>query len=143
VHSWCDKLASTPTVGFTLTPHYAPFDTVLNRLSPILDRNFHKVEIGAEDGDGVGRTLHAGTTQQGARHIYERAKAPADRADDRQQPASGNGRRTRTHGRSCIRDDAEPASVMRPFEIGGGKFGLPAVNSHRRRRAGQRRSARS
>jgi hypothetical protein len=37
--SWCDKLASTPTVGFRLTAHYAPFATVLSTLAPILDRS--------------------------------------------------------------------------------------------------------
>jgi hypothetical protein len=37
--SWCDKLASVPTVGFRLTAHYAPFDTVLNSLASILDRS--------------------------------------------------------------------------------------------------------
>lgn len=36
--SWCDKLASTPTVGFKLSPHFAPFTTLLEALSPILDR---------------------------------------------------------------------------------------------------------
>lgn len=36
--SWCDKLASVPTVGFRLTNHFAPIDVILNLLSPILDR---------------------------------------------------------------------------------------------------------
>jgi len=36
--SWCDKLASTPTIGFKLTPHFAPVTTLLDALSPILDR---------------------------------------------------------------------------------------------------------
>ena len=36
--SWCDKLASTPTVGFKLSPHFAPNGIILNALSPILDR---------------------------------------------------------------------------------------------------------
>lgn len=37
--SWCDKLASTPTVGFRLSTHFAPSDILLNALSPILDRS--------------------------------------------------------------------------------------------------------
>lgn len=36
--SWCDKLASTPAIGFTLSTHFAPIDILLNSLSPILDR---------------------------------------------------------------------------------------------------------
>ena len=36
--SWCDKLASTPTLGFRLTSHFAPQAILLNALSPILDR---------------------------------------------------------------------------------------------------------
>jgi hypothetical protein len=36
--SWCDKLASTPTVGFKLSAHFAPVDTLLHAFSPILDR---------------------------------------------------------------------------------------------------------
>jgi hypothetical protein len=36
--SWCDKLASTPTVGFGLNAHFAPVDFLLDALSPILDR---------------------------------------------------------------------------------------------------------
>ncbi|MGJ4881518.1 hypothetical protein [Bradyrhizobium sp. SZCCHNPS1003] len=35
--SWCDKLASTPTVGFALTPHFA-FGGIVDALSPIMDR---------------------------------------------------------------------------------------------------------
>jgi len=35
--SWCDKLASTPTIGFRLTTHFAPIETILDALSPILD----------------------------------------------------------------------------------------------------------
>lgn len=40
--SWCDKLASTPTIGFRLTPHFAPMEAILNALSPILDRATEK-----------------------------------------------------------------------------------------------------
>jgi hypothetical protein len=36
--SWCDRLASVPTVGFRLTNHFAPIDVLLDSLSPILDR---------------------------------------------------------------------------------------------------------
>lgn len=35
--SWCDKLASTPTVGLALTPHFA-FGSLIDAFSPILDR---------------------------------------------------------------------------------------------------------
>lgn len=36
--SWCDKLASVPTVGFKLNNHFAPIDTLLNAMFPIFDR---------------------------------------------------------------------------------------------------------
>lgn len=36
--SWCDKLASTPSVGIRFDPYYAPSDQILKSLSPILDR---------------------------------------------------------------------------------------------------------
>ncbi|WP_149762722.1 hypothetical protein [Neomesorhizobium albiziae] len=36
--SWCDKLASTPTIGFFLEPHFAPSDAVVNAVTPMLDR---------------------------------------------------------------------------------------------------------
>lgn len=36
--SWCDKLASTPIVGFQLDWHFAPSAAVLEAFSPILDR---------------------------------------------------------------------------------------------------------
>ncbi|WP_156406107.1 hypothetical protein [Phenylobacterium sp. Root700] len=36
--SWCDKLASTPTVGFRLEPHIASGDAIVDSLSPILGR---------------------------------------------------------------------------------------------------------
>jgi hypothetical protein len=35
--SWCDKLASVPTVGLTLDWHFAPGNELLNSLSPLLD----------------------------------------------------------------------------------------------------------
>ncbi|MGO9049121.1 MAG: hypothetical protein ACLP19_03295 [Xanthobacteraceae bacterium] len=36
--SWCDRLASTPAVGFKLTSHFAPIDFLLEALAPIIDR---------------------------------------------------------------------------------------------------------
>ena len=36
--SWCDKLASTPGVGFLLSPHFFSADTLVESLSPILDQ---------------------------------------------------------------------------------------------------------
>jgi hypothetical protein len=36
--SWCDKLASVPSVGFMLTRHFAPIDFLLNACAPVLDR---------------------------------------------------------------------------------------------------------
>jgi len=62
--SWCDKLASTPSVGIWFTEHYLSSARVIDSLSPILDElvidrkpkfslNKHdafSVEIGAEDG---------------------------------------------------------------------------------------------
>ncbi|MGA8908845.1 MAG: hypothetical protein WB524_14615 [Acidobacteriaceae bacterium] len=35
--SWCDKLASVPTVGFSLDWHFASANTILEALSPTLD----------------------------------------------------------------------------------------------------------
>jgi hypothetical protein len=35
--SWCDKLASVPTVGLTLDWHFAPVNELLATLSPLLD----------------------------------------------------------------------------------------------------------
>jgi hypothetical protein len=37
--SWCDKLASVPTIGITLTPHYQPASTLVTALTPLLDRH--------------------------------------------------------------------------------------------------------
>lgn len=36
--SWCDKLASVPTVGLKLSPHFASSDSIIDSLSPILNR---------------------------------------------------------------------------------------------------------
>src|SRR4051812_11471080 len=36
--SWCDKLASTPTVGIALDSHVAPSETLLAALAPVLDK---------------------------------------------------------------------------------------------------------
>lgn len=36
--SWCDKLASTPTMGLRYTPSYTPAEVLLTSLKPILDR---------------------------------------------------------------------------------------------------------
>jgi hypothetical protein len=35
--SWCDKLASTPTIGFRFSPHFASGDALLDAFSPLLD----------------------------------------------------------------------------------------------------------
>ncbi|MDA0306951.1 MAG: hypothetical protein O3B76_11835, partial [Proteobacteria bacterium] len=35
--SWCDKLASTPSVGFKLDYHFASGDEILHALGPILN----------------------------------------------------------------------------------------------------------
>lgn len=62
--SWCDKLASTPSVGIWFTDHYLSSARVLDSLSPILDKlvidgkpkftlnkkDAFSVEIGSEDG---------------------------------------------------------------------------------------------
>src|SRR5690348_2365954 len=37
--SWCDKLASVPTIGLKLVPHFASTDSLIDAVSPILDRN--------------------------------------------------------------------------------------------------------
>ena len=36
--SWCDKLASTPAIGFKLDQHFLSSDAILNAIAPILDR---------------------------------------------------------------------------------------------------------
>lgn len=36
--SWCDKLASTPTVGFAFDAHTAPSATLLAALAPVFDK---------------------------------------------------------------------------------------------------------
>ena len=36
--SWCDKLASTPGVGFRLDHHFASSDVILDALAPILNK---------------------------------------------------------------------------------------------------------
>ena len=36
--SWCDKLASVPTVGLRLSPHFGSSNSIIDSLSPILDR---------------------------------------------------------------------------------------------------------
>ena len=35
--SWCDKLASTPTIGLKLNFHYSPPDEMLATLAPVID----------------------------------------------------------------------------------------------------------
>src|ERR1700723_2078018 len=40
--SWCDKLASVPTVGLTLDFHFAPGESLLASLSPVLDKLVEK-----------------------------------------------------------------------------------------------------
>jgi hypothetical protein len=42
VSSWCDKLASTPTVGFVLDWHFATRDELLQSIAPLLSK--HVVE---------------------------------------------------------------------------------------------------
>jgi len=46
---WCDKLASTPAVGFALDPHLAPTSSILAALAPVLEewvvRDTDKVEF--------------------------------------------------------------------------------------------------
>lgn len=36
--SWCDKLASTPSVGYGLDFHFVPAEVVLAALAPVLDK---------------------------------------------------------------------------------------------------------
>jgi hypothetical protein len=38
--SWCDKLASVPSAGFRLDPHYASSDAILDGLTPTLNPLF-------------------------------------------------------------------------------------------------------
>ncbi|MGO7898906.1 hypothetical protein ACC719_15700 [Rhizobium ruizarguesonis] len=36
--TWCDKLASQPTIGFSLDPFYGGNETILTRLAPMLEQ---------------------------------------------------------------------------------------------------------
>jgi hypothetical protein len=36
--SWCDKLASTPAVGFKLDHHFAPAEAIASAFTPVLDK---------------------------------------------------------------------------------------------------------
>lgn len=36
--SWCDKLASTPTIGLKFSPSFVPTEQILGSIKPILDR---------------------------------------------------------------------------------------------------------
>jgi hypothetical protein len=38
--SWCDRLASVPTAGFKLDPHFAPQAAIITSLAPVLDREY-------------------------------------------------------------------------------------------------------
>lgn len=38
--SWCDKLASTPMIGFKFEPHVMSSEEILRAFGPILDRSF-------------------------------------------------------------------------------------------------------
>ena len=76
--SWCDKLASTPTVGFKLSNHFAPVDFLLNAVSPILDR--------ATEADTKNTTVDqittpfsvAFTTADGFRYTFDYTNVSAD-----------------------------------------------------------------
>lgn len=62
--TWCDKLASQPTIGFQLTPFYGGNETILTRIAPLLSSlgtvekpgfsvdvpDIHRVDIQREDG---------------------------------------------------------------------------------------------
>src|SRR5262245_53389418 len=37
--SWCDKLASVPTVGLKLAPHFCSSDSLIDAAAPILNRS--------------------------------------------------------------------------------------------------------
>lgn len=62
--SWCDKLASTPTVGFRLDPHIASGDSIMDALSPILtkltDGDKLLFDMQKHDTLGVTFTTHSG-----------------------------------------------------------------------------------
>lgn len=44
--SWCDKLASTPAVGFRFSPHHQSADSILHAISPLLDKWAKPLEQG-------------------------------------------------------------------------------------------------
>lgn len=72
--SWCDKLASTPTIGFKLTTHFAPIEVILDALSPILDSASEK-EAANTSLDQPSTFFSTGfTTNDGYRYFADEAK---------------------------------------------------------------------
>jgi hypothetical protein len=75
--SWCDKLASTPSIGFKIDPYYTSGDSIIDAIRPILDR--------LVDGDRVLFTVNrhesfafSFTTEDGFQHGIEPIKAFVD-----------------------------------------------------------------
>ena len=54
--SWCDKLASTASVGFRLSYHFASAEAVIQALSPILDKlvEGERMRFAMNEGDPLG-----------------------------------------------------------------------------------------
>ena len=62
--TWCDKLASTPTVGITFNHHFASSSSILDAIAPVLDKLVSDKKpiftIGKQDSFGVELTTEDG-----------------------------------------------------------------------------------
>lgn len=87
--SWCDKLASVPTVGLQLLPHYASGDAIIDSVSSVFDR------LGSEDKPAFQVTQQASfelqfQTDQGFHYAIEPMKCVVSfRHRMRAKPTSG------------------------------------------------------
>jgi hypothetical protein len=72
--SWCDKLASTPTIGFSLDTHLAPSASLLTALSPVLNKwaaDGDRLDFSIDNLDVFGVTL---TSNSGFRYGITQSK---------------------------------------------------------------------
>src|SRR5216683_3172027 len=71
--SWCDKLASTPVVGFTLDAHLVPSDLILQSLTPLISQWAHgeTLDFSVDNLDIFGLTF---TTNTGFRYGFTQSK---------------------------------------------------------------------
>src|SRR4051812_2930659 len=87
--SWCDKLASTPTVGLKFEPHFASGDTLLNSLTPMLDpwADGEKQKFAIDQMDFFSLTL---TSEDGFRYSFDQTRSVVEfRHRMQSKPVSG------------------------------------------------------